>query len=208
MIGLGVLGALGFLLFARPRVEADARGVRVRNMIGSYELPWEVVRGVRFDRGAPWVSLELHDDDLRAGAGHPGRRQGARGATAVRALRALHEARQARLASRIGRDAAIPHRRAGLAWSRGLWTAAYLVYCCRVDHCLPFRAGSRESGAPAPTRVAAPVAGSGHRFRACPGARVRDPCDRADRSSGPWHAPGPSAFRVGCHAGSRTGSAT
>ncbi|MBY8875258.1 PH domain-containing protein [Micromonospora sp. PLK6-60] len=64
MIGLGVLGALGILLFTRPRVVADARGVRVRNIIGSYELPWEVVRGVRFDRGAPWASLELHDDDL------------------------------------------------------------------------------------------------------------------------------------------------
>lgn len=64
MVGLGVLGALGVLLFTRPRVEADAGGVRVRNVIGSYDLPWEVVRGVRFDRGAPWASLELHDDDL------------------------------------------------------------------------------------------------------------------------------------------------
>ncbi|MFC0005244.1 PH domain-containing protein [Micromonospora siamensis] len=64
MIGLGVFGALGLLLFTRPRVEADAKGVRVRNVTGSYDLPWEVVRGVRFDRGAPWASLELHDDDL------------------------------------------------------------------------------------------------------------------------------------------------
>ncbi|WP_371409997.1 hypothetical protein [Micromonospora zamorensis] len=36
--------------------------------------------------------------------------------------------------------------------------------------CLRVRADSLESGAPAPTRVAATVAGSGHRFRACPGA--------------------------------------
>ncbi|MEU6206871.1 PH domain-containing protein [Micromonospora musae] len=64
MVGLGIFGALGILIFTRPRVEADARGVRVRNLLGSYELPWEVVRGVRFDRGAPWASLELHDDDL------------------------------------------------------------------------------------------------------------------------------------------------
>ncbi|GIM85350.1 PH domain-containing protein [Salinispora arenicola] len=64
MVGLGVLGALAFLLFARPKVEADAQRVRVQNVIGSYQLPWEVVRGVRFDRGAPWASLELHDDDL------------------------------------------------------------------------------------------------------------------------------------------------
>lgn len=91
MVGLGVLLAAGILLFARPRVEADLRGIRVRNVVGSYDLPWEVVRAVRFDRGAAWASLELHDDDLvpvmalqavdreRAVAG-------------VRALRALHAA--------------------------------------------------------------------------------------------------------------------
>jgi hypothetical protein len=64
MIGLGVLGALGILLFTRPRVEADARGVRVRNVIGGYDLPWEVVRAVRFERGSAWAHLELHDDDV------------------------------------------------------------------------------------------------------------------------------------------------
>jgi hypothetical protein len=93
MIGLGLLGAIGILLFTRPRVEADARGIRVRNVIGSYDLPWEAVRAVRFERGAAWASLELHDDDQvpmvalqvvdkeRAVAG-------------VRALRELHHAHQ------------------------------------------------------------------------------------------------------------------
>lgn len=64
MIGLGVLGGLLILLFTRPRVEADARGVRVRNVFGSYEVPWTVVRAVRFDRGSAWANLELHDDEL------------------------------------------------------------------------------------------------------------------------------------------------
>ncbi|MBF9127963.1 PH domain-containing protein [Plantactinospora sp. S1510] len=64
MIGLGVLGGLLVLLFTRPRVEADARGVRVRNVVGSYEVPWSVVRAVRFDRGSAWANLELHDDEL------------------------------------------------------------------------------------------------------------------------------------------------
>jgi PH (Pleckstrin Homology) domain-containing protein len=64
MIGLGILGAAGILLFTRPRVEADARGIRVRNVIGGYELPWEVVRSIQFGRGAPWATLELQDDDL------------------------------------------------------------------------------------------------------------------------------------------------
>jgi hypothetical protein len=64
MIALGVLGALGILMFTRPRVEADERGIRVRNLVGGYDLPWDVVRSVQFTRGAPWASLELRDDDL------------------------------------------------------------------------------------------------------------------------------------------------
>ncbi|WP_412751686.1 PH domain-containing protein [Krasilnikovia sp. M28-CT-15] len=63
MIGLGVLIGLGILAFTRPRVSADAAGVRVRNVVGGYELPWSVVRAVRFDRNSPWATLELHDDE-------------------------------------------------------------------------------------------------------------------------------------------------
>src|SRR6266542_801471 len=66
MVGLGVLGALAILLFTRPRVEADSRGIRVRNVSGSYDLPWGVVRAVRFNRGAPWATLDLEDDDVVA----------------------------------------------------------------------------------------------------------------------------------------------
>ncbi|MEW2472597.1 PH domain-containing protein [Micromonospora gifhornensis] len=99
MIGLGVLFALGALLFTRPRVEADARGVRVRNIIGSYELPWEVVRGIRFDRGAPWAALELYDDDLLpVVALQAADKQHA--VDGVRALRRLHQAHLAALAER------------------------------------------------------------------------------------------------------------
>jgi hypothetical protein len=64
MVGLGLLGAAGILAFTRPRVEADRDGIRVRNVVGSYHLPWSVVREVRFGRGAPWASLELVNDDL------------------------------------------------------------------------------------------------------------------------------------------------
>jgi hypothetical protein len=64
MVGLGLLGAAGILAFTRPRVEADRDGIRVRNVVGSYTLPWDVVREVRFARGAPWASLELVNDDL------------------------------------------------------------------------------------------------------------------------------------------------
>jgi hypothetical protein len=63
MIGLGVLIALGILAFCRPRVIADAEHIRIRNVIGGYDLPWSVVRAVRFDRNSPWAQLELHDDE-------------------------------------------------------------------------------------------------------------------------------------------------
>ena len=64
MIGLGVLFAIGIMMFARPRVEADENGLRIRNVVGGYELPWEVVRAVRFGRGTSWVTLDLADDDV------------------------------------------------------------------------------------------------------------------------------------------------
>ncbi|WP_422768634.1 PH domain-containing protein [Plantactinospora sp. WMMC1484] len=93
MAGLGVLGAFVVLLFTRPRVEADARGVRVRNVLGAYDLPWTVVRTVRFDRGSAWASLELHDDDLvPVLALQVVDRELA--VDGVRALRALHAAAQ------------------------------------------------------------------------------------------------------------------
>jgi hypothetical protein len=102
MIGLGVLFALGTLLFTRPRVEADAQRIRVRNIIGSYELPWEVVRGVRFDRGAPWAALELYDDDLLpVVALQAADKQLA--VDGVRALRRLHQAHLTAVAERATR---------------------------------------------------------------------------------------------------------
>jgi len=63
MIGLGVLIALGILALTRPRVSADADGIKIRNIVGTYELPWSVVRAVRFDRKSPWAMLDLYDDD-------------------------------------------------------------------------------------------------------------------------------------------------
>jgi hypothetical protein len=66
MVGLGLLLAAGVLMISRPRLVADARGLRIRNIIGGYELPWAVVRAVRFDDRSPWLSLELADDDTVA----------------------------------------------------------------------------------------------------------------------------------------------
>ena len=91
MIGLGVLAALGVLAFTRPRVVADATGVRIRNLIGGYELPWSVVRAIRFDRHSPWAMLELQDDEtVPVHALQATDKEYA--VSGVRALRALHAA--------------------------------------------------------------------------------------------------------------------
>jgi hypothetical protein len=88
MIVLGLVLGAGVLALGRPRVDADAEGVRIRNILGSYDLPWEMIRGVRFGRNEQWASLELANGDeiavlgLQAGDGE-------RAAAAVEGLRAL-----------------------------------------------------------------------------------------------------------------------
>lgn len=88
MVLLGVLIAAAVLAFTRPRLDADAEGVRIRNVVGGYRLPWSVVRAVRFDDGSPWASLELVDDDLVAVMAVQAA-DGDRAVAAVRRLRAL-----------------------------------------------------------------------------------------------------------------------
>ncbi|HEU4346541.1 MAG TPA: PH domain-containing protein [Actinoplanes sp.] len=91
MIGLGVLIGLGILAFTRPRVCADADGIKVRNVVGTFDLPWSVVRAVRFDRNSPWACLELHDDEtVSLHALQAADKEYA--VEGVRALRALHMA--------------------------------------------------------------------------------------------------------------------
>ena len=63
MIILGVLIGAGILAFCRPRVIADDAGIKIRNVVGGYDLPWSVVRAVRFDRNSPWAQLDLLDDE-------------------------------------------------------------------------------------------------------------------------------------------------
>jgi hypothetical protein len=94
MIGLGILAALGVLLFTRPRVDADLEGVRVRNVFGSYEISWDLVRSVTFGRGAPWLTLDLYDDDvLNVMAVQAADKEHAvKAARGLRALLAAHQA--------------------------------------------------------------------------------------------------------------------
>lgn len=91
---LGLLGAGLILLFTRPMIRADAEGVHVRNVVGTFDLPWQVIRAVRFERGSSWASLELEDDDE----------------VSVMAIQAVDKAEAV---------AAVRHLRALLAASRG-----------------------------------------------------------------------------------------
>lgn len=57
--GIGLVLGGGILFLGRSKVDADAQGIRVQNVVGRYELPWVVVDAVRFDRKSPWASLRL-----------------------------------------------------------------------------------------------------------------------------------------------------
>jgi hypothetical protein len=98
MVGLGILMALGILLFTRPRVRADERGLHVRNLMATYDLPWEVVRAVRFNDSSPWASLDLEDDDT-IGMMAIQRSDRATSLAAVRGLRALLAEHRSRVAA-------------------------------------------------------------------------------------------------------------
>lgn len=100
MFVMGLLVAAGALLLARPQVVADVHGLQVRNIVGTREVPWEVVREVAFRDGSPWAMLELADDDQLAVLAVQAS-DGPRAVAAVRGLRAL----QARHAAGEGRDA-------------------------------------------------------------------------------------------------------
>ncbi|WP_448639805.1 PH domain-containing protein [Geodermatophilus sp. URMC 63] len=94
MLGLGVFVGAGVLFLGRARVDADAAGVRVRNVLGRHELPWDAVRAVRFDRSASWASLELtNGDEVTVMAVQA--LDGERAADAVEGLRALLAAHRA-----------------------------------------------------------------------------------------------------------------
>ncbi|WP_040336546.1 PH domain-containing protein [Candidatus Blastococcus massiliensis] len=95
LAGIGVLLAVGVLFLGRSRVDADADGVRVRNLLVNHAFPWQAVRGVRFDRRSAWGALALENGDEVSLLGL----QAADGEYAVRAiegLRALHAAARAK----------------------------------------------------------------------------------------------------------------
>ncbi|PXY19682.1 hypothetical protein BAY60_30705 [Prauserella muralis] len=92
MIGVGVLLAGGALLFATPRVRADAEGIEVRNLpfVGR-RFSWQEVLSVSFPDGASFARLELPDDEYYSVLAVQAVDRD-RAVEAVRALRRLHKA--------------------------------------------------------------------------------------------------------------------
>ncbi|MGY1715804.1 PH domain-containing protein [Geodermatophilus nigrescens] len=94
VVGLGLFVGGGVMLAGASRVDADADGVRVRNVLVKHELGWDRVRAVRFDRHSSWASLELtNDDEVAVLAVQAVDRQ--RALDAVEGLRALLAAHRA-----------------------------------------------------------------------------------------------------------------
>jgi hypothetical protein len=87
MVVLGLFVGAGILSLGRPRLDADASGIRVRNVLTT-TVPWSSVHSIRFDRHSPWAALLLVNEDelpllaLQAADGE-------RSVAAVRGLRAL-----------------------------------------------------------------------------------------------------------------------
>ncbi|MGY2085931.1 PH domain-containing protein [Blastococcus sp. SYSU DS0539] len=95
MVGLGLVLGAGVVFLGRSRLDADAGGIRVRNLVVHHQLPWTAVRAVRFERSSAWGSLLLENgDEISLHA-----LQAVDGEAAVRAvegLRALHAAARAK----------------------------------------------------------------------------------------------------------------
>lgn len=94
LAGIGLLLAVGVVFLGRSRVDADATGVRVRNLFLAHQLPWQAVRAVRFDRKSAWGSLALENGDEVSMWGLQAV-DGEYAARAVEGMRTLHAAARA-----------------------------------------------------------------------------------------------------------------
>lgn len=93
--GVGLVLGAAIAWLGRSRVDADAEGIRFRNVVPDRELPWTAVRAVRFDRKSPWASLLLENgDETSLLAVQAVDREHA--VRAVEGLRALHAAARAK----------------------------------------------------------------------------------------------------------------
>lgn len=58
--GVGVvISVLVWLMFTRPRLNANSDGVEIRNIVGTRFYPWAVIYGLSFPEGSRMARLEL-----------------------------------------------------------------------------------------------------------------------------------------------------
>nr|WP_245753699.1 PH domain-containing protein [Geodermatophilus ruber] len=88
VVGLGLVLGAGLLALGRPRVDADASGLRARNVFGTRRVPWTAVQAIRFDKRFKWATVLLTNDDEFALLAVQAA-DGERAAEAVEGLRAL-----------------------------------------------------------------------------------------------------------------------
>ncbi|MFI5844530.1 PH domain-containing protein [Catenuloplanes sp. NPDC051500] len=89
LIALGPLLALPLLLPLRVRIDADAAGVHVQNLVREFDVPWSAVRAVRYRHGAPWATLDLVTNEVVTVLAVQAL-DGQRALEAIRRLRKLH----------------------------------------------------------------------------------------------------------------------
>ena len=63
LVAFGAALAAFLWRYASIRAVPDADGLTVRNLVVTRHVAWDEVLAVNFAEGAPWVSLELADDD-------------------------------------------------------------------------------------------------------------------------------------------------
>lgn len=90
MVGIGIALAAGTMLFAMPRVRADAEGIEVRNVLLTRKFGWHDVLSISFPDGASWARLELPEDEYYSVMAIQAVDR-ERAVLAVRALRRLHK---------------------------------------------------------------------------------------------------------------------
>ncbi|MEU0468786.1 PH domain-containing protein [Amycolatopsis sp. NPDC006131] len=90
MVFIGLLLAGATMLFATPRVRADASGVQVRNVLVGRRFSWLEVLSVSFPDGASFARLELPEDEYYAMLAIQAVDRD-RAVEAVRTLRRLHK---------------------------------------------------------------------------------------------------------------------
>ncbi|WP_232212929.1 PH domain-containing protein [Saccharomonospora saliphila] len=91
MVGIGVLLAGAAMVFALPRVRADADGAEVRNVFVTRRFSWDEVLAVSFPDGASFARLELPDHEYHSLLAVQAVDRDA-AVEAVRTLRRLHRA--------------------------------------------------------------------------------------------------------------------